>query len=111
MKGNINNPGTKYTPAFICVDAINYTMAAAGGGWIETDLSATVGTTPRLWLINARCLAAVDLGARVTGETKAPIVPSCYDAAFIVPGNATGHFDLVRNPGQVIYYSFVGYFN
>lgn len=97
-----------------------YTVVAGVNGWIDTDISASIGARSLtvLILINLTCVAGdgtIYAGARAHGsalgkvnQVDEGVTLQCFT---VVKSDAAGHVDLYRNAKRNANYTVAGYWS
>lgn len=106
MKGNL---ATKRQLQSIHYDTASYVVALGTAGYVDTDISATVGLHNGLVLIGYSCAAAQKMGARNVGETTDPgETLEANKWGFAIANCTEGVVGLRRNAGNDAVYHIYG---
>jgi len=90
------------------ITAATATVPAGVAGWIDTDVSAIVGTDPhKIWNVLCVLLAAGEIGARNPGSAADSKLTVTHTQ--LVSCDVNGHMELYRTPGTDTYFDFMGY--
>lgn len=108
MKGNIDNPSKV---SLVQIDISQFIVAAGAAGWVDTDVSAAVGSAwDKVWVIGVNALAAGDfVGARIHGSALSPYTKANNTLTLMSMADSSGHMDLYRQAGGNVEYNFIGY--
>jgi hypothetical protein len=108
MKANLFNPELS---RFTTITRHDETVNLGAVGWIDTDLSGTVGTdTRKIWLIAVLVPANQVVGARPHGDANDVGVDCTNTVTILSRCDSAGHMDLARGAGNAVY-KFIGYFS
>ncbi len=102
---NLDNPVHALSDGSIVSNETHIVAGAAG--WVDTDLSAVLGTdNAKIWVVNCIHVAAGSLGVRTPGDTT--------DSKYVnnhsrLVHAVAGHLEFYRDAGGDTYYQTSGW--